>query len=105
MLAASVTLKCFLCDLKAMKHSWFEPIREEKEEEAKAKGLKDGLTESAKDEFIEVAHSVHDIKVYSEQAIGDDDDDDDEEEDDGNGKGSNPVTLIKQSSIRDLDQY
>lgn len=73
---------------QAMKHSWFDPIREEQEQQAQ--------DTEAKDEFVDVQQSIHDIKVYSEQNIGDDDDDDDDD-------GSNPVTLIKQTSIRDID--
>jgi len=86
------------CDL-AMKHSWFEPIREA-EEAAKESQAADG---GAKDEFIEVGHSIQDIKVYSEHSVAQMDDDDDEDED--QEKGSNPVTLIKQKSIQDLNDY
>ena len=90
--------------VQAMKHSWFDPVREEAEYDGDA--AKRGIGSAmAKDEFVEVGHSVHDIKVYSQHSMADDDDDEEQQHGHDEEEAQNPVTLIKQKSIHDLNQY
>ena len=110
----------------AMKHSWFEPIMEEKQNMKKTKGDNNNnnenisnkanmKTDKGKGVLLEqeygATQSVKDIKVYNENNMndnnddqdGDDDDDDDEEDEDDeeSDDDSAPMAVIRQHSIQD----
>jgi len=91
------------CD-NAMKHHWFEPIKEP--------------LNNAPNEIVTVGkelyaskdgtESVRDIKVYNNDdtgALDDEDEDADEEEDDDDGVQDAPMQVIRQSSIQERNQY